>query len=172
MASFYSPSTGGLYRSDTYDFSAPTIGLVPADSIYIADDLYSSLISGLKNGEIISLVNNVPTLISPPAPSIQLQIAINESAIQSALDAMAQKRGYSDIKSACAYASSTPLVPSINPNFAQCEKFRIEGNALQAWMALTWAEAYSYLSTVESGTNIMPTSTQAVSMMPSFTWPD
>jgi hypothetical protein len=91
--------------------------------------------------------------------------------LQVTLDAKAKERGYDDIKSACAYASPTPAVTEENPNFAGCEKFRIEGNALQAWMSLTWAMCYAYLATVQAGTNPMPTPEEAVAMMPEFTWP-
>lgn len=99
-------------------------------------------------------------------------ISANEIAIQSALDTKAQSRGYSNIKSACAYASVTPAVTSTDDHFAVCERFRKEGNALQAWMSLTWATAYAYIATVQSGTNLMPTPEQAVAMIPAFTWPD
>jgi len=95
-----------------------------------------------------------------------------ESAIQNALDTMAQTRGYSDIKSACAYASTIAVVPTSSPNFSMCEKFRIEGNALQVWMAETWAAAYVYFATVTAGTNPMPTTVEAVAMIPTFVWPD
>ena len=174
MSSFYSPSTGGLYQSSTYDSTAPSIGVVPSDSILITDEEYDTLSSGIMSGQVIVNTAGVLTLGTAPAPVItpQEQQLLNEVAIQNALDAMAQTRGYTDIKSACAYAAPAPVVPSSSPNFAQCEKFRIEGNALQIWMAETWAAAYAYIATVQAGTNPMPNATQAVSMMPTFTWPD
>lgn len=121
--------------------------------------------------EIVAYI--VSKSMPAPAPLTPAQIAAqNEIAIQDALDSMAQSRGYMDIKSACAYASTVPAVASTDPHFAICEKFRIEGSALQAWMSVTWATAYAYLSTVMDGTNPMPTQEQAVAMMPAFTWPD
>jgi len=107
-----------------------------------------------------------------PVLSAEAQITINTNAIQNALDTVAKSRGYVDIKSACAYASPTSLVPSTDSHFDMCEKFRKEGNALQMWMAVTWASAYTYLATVTAGTNPMPTVTEAVALMPTFTWPD
>lgn len=174
MTSFYSPSTGGLYQSSTYDSTAPSIGLVPSDCILISDAEHDTLVAGIMSGQVIVNTAGVLTLAAPPPPVITAaqQEAMNEVAIQNALDAMAQTRGYTDIKSACAYAALSPVVPSTNPNFAQCEKFRNEGNALQIWMSLTWAIAYAYMATVQAGTNPMPNATQAVSMMPTFTWPD
>jgi hypothetical protein len=98
-------------------------------------------------------------------------IASVQTEIQAALDTMAQSHGYDDIKSACAYAAPAAVVASTDPNFALCEKFRLEGNALQIWMSLTWAACYAYLATVNAGTNPMPTPAQAVAMIPAFTWP-
>lgn len=94
-----------------------------------------------------------------------------EKAIQKVLDDKAREHGYTDIKSACAYASSIPVVLSSDPCFSICEKFRLEGNALQSWMSLTWAKAYAYLGTVQTGTNEAPSIDQAVGMIPSFVWP-
>jgi hypothetical protein len=107
-----------------------------------------------------------------PAATTAGQIAANEAAIQAALDAMAQERGYDDIKAASDYASDTPAVPSSDPHFALCEKFRLEGNALKSWRSTTWAASIIYLATVNAGTNPMPTPAQAVAMMPTFVWPD
>lgn len=100
------------------------------------------------------------------------QIQSNEYAIQTFMDAKAQSRGYSDLKSAVSYAAVAPVVPATDPNFAMCEKYRTEGNALQVWMAKTWATAYNYLATVTAGTNPMPNQAQAVAMIPAFAWPD
>ena len=108
-------------------------------------------------------------VLALPVPN---PIIANETAIQDALDAKARERGYSDIKSACAYSSTVAAVSIDDINFIQCERFRVEGNALQAWMSITWASAYTYLETVKAGTNPMPTLEQAVALMPTFTWPD
>ena len=99
-------------------------------------------------------------------------------AIQGALDAEVQTRGYSDSNSACKYASDTPFLAPIGSTpeetelAALQEKFRIEGNAVKAWVSLTWAMAFIYMNGVEAGTNPMPTISQAVAMIPPFTWPD
>lgn len=113
---------------------------------------------------------NMPT----PADLISVaQHQVNiETAIQKALDAIAQTRGYDGIKSACTYASTSPWVPDTDPNFAMCEKFRRQGNYAQNRMSLTWAMCYAYLATVQAGVNPMPTPAEAVAMMPQFIWPD
>ena len=128
----------------------------------------------------LTLVSGVVTYTAPvlPALTTEQQIVANTSAIQKVLDTTAQSRQYYDIKSACAYASPTPFVIPDNATPTQIaivnlqEKSRIEGNALQAWMSLTWATANQYLSTVTAGTNPMPTADEAVAMMLTFTWPD
>lgn len=99
-------------------------------------------------------------------------VILIQQKIQGALDAIAQSRGYDNIKSACAYASSAPWVPDTDPNFDMCEKFRRQGNYAQNRMSLTWAMCYAHLATVQAGTNPMPTPAEAVAMMPEFNWPE
>ena len=124
-------------------------------TIETSDYQYLQLVKGL-------------VVVVPLVLSTAQQIENNQTAIQEALDKGAQAKGYNDIKSACAYASSVPIVPSTDPNFDMCEKFRSEGNAFQLWMTSSWAAAYAYLATVTAGVNSMPTPTQAVAMMPSI----
>jgi hypothetical protein len=107
----------------------------------------------------------------PEGPDSATLLKLGEVAIQKVMDEMARTRGYDDIKSACAYASPTPVVAEDSPLFERCERFRIEGNALQQWMAQTWAKAYDYLDLVAAGQHPMPTPDEAVAMMPAFSWP-
>jgi hypothetical protein len=98
---------------------------------------------------------------------IQISLSNNDRAIQKLLDDKAKDRGYRNINAACAYVSKTSVVPKTHPLFLKCEKFRIEGNALQTWMALTWATLHVYMET-----NSNPTIEEALSVVPDFTWPD
>jgi hypothetical protein len=129
---------------------------------------FANLQPGYAEEEIADDAAELLVFLNPPTDAIKSI----QTEIQKALDQTARSHQYDDIKSACAYASPTPAVPEDNPNFAGCERFRTEGNALQAWMSLTWAMCYSYLATVQGGTNPMPTPSEAVAMMPAFTWPD
>lgn len=138
-----------------------------ADNTYIPPDLANN--DYVKYLSWTALGNTADAADSPTATQLITSIT---DALQLVLDMKAQERGYSDIKSACAYASQVSAVPSDNFHFTTCEKFRIEGNSLQTWMSLVWATAYAYLATVTSGTNIMPTPTQAIAMMPVFAWTD
>ena len=113
-----------------------------------------------------------------PTSTVGGQVAANEFAIQEAMDAIAQSRGYNSVASACLYASPTPIVAPEGATTSQLEiascqeKFRIEGNALMSWVSLVWATSYVYMNGVVQGDNPMPTPTQAVALMPVFTWPD
>lgn len=112
------------------------------------------------------------TPMSPEKPDTTLLLKQGAVAIQQAMDAVAQTRGYDDIRSACAYANPAPIIDATSPLFERCERFRAEGNALQKWMAQTWASAYAYLELVEKGQKPMPTPDEAVAMIPVFIWSD
>lgn len=173
MTKFYSKTTGGFYPlAMQADYVAA--GSWPADAAQTTDGEEATIRAGLASGGTITGTSGA-WVITPaaviPLTSAQM-IAANEVAMQAALDAMAQSRGYISIASACTYASSVAVIPSSDPTFATCEKFRLEGNALQSWMMRTWATGYAYLATVQANKNPMPTPAQAVSMMPVFTWPD
>ena len=145
----------GIVLGIDTDQEPPTGSFLIPDSITSDQYQYLQLVKGL-------------VVVVPPVLNAAQQIENNQTAIQEALDKGAQAKGYNDIKSACAYASSVPIVPSTDPNFDMCEKFRSEGNAFQLWMTSSWATAYAYLATVTAGVNSMPTPTQAVAMMPSI----
>jgi hypothetical protein len=124
----------------------------------------------IESGWILISETDALTVANPPLTQAQ-EVSKIIATIQQQLDGKAQERGYYDIKSACAYVSNVPFTGT-DPASVLQEKFRVEGNALQAWMSLTWATAYTYLATVKAGTNPMPTPAEAVALMPTFTWPD
>ena len=124
----------------------------------------------IESDWILISETNALTVANPPLTQEQ-QMSKIISTIQQEMDTTAQVRGYYDIKSACAYVSNV-LFTGTDPTSLLQEKFRVEGNALQTWMSLTWATAYTYLATVKAGTNPMPTPAEAVALMPTFTWPD
>jgi hypothetical protein len=58
MTWFYSPSTGGFYRSGA-----------PQDAIAISDEQYAGLLAGLNSQtKIVEIVDGAPVLANPPAP--------------------------------------------------------------------------------------------------------
>ena len=113
-----------------------------------------------------------------PITTVSGQMAINEAAIQEYMNKVVAARGYSSTDSACKYASSIPFVAPANATPLQYEiaalqeKFRLEGNAVQEWVSLTWATAYIYINQVTEGQKPMPTKDEAVALVPPFTWPD
>jgi hypothetical protein len=68
MSFFYSPSTRGFYSALIH--AAATI---PGDAVAISDDAYEALLAGVNAGQIIALLDGVPTLeaapvvVAPPA---------------------------------------------------------------------------------------------------------
>lgn len=115
----------------------------------------------LRNNKFVSPADSI---------SVEDKLKLNESAIQAALDAKANERGYSSIKSACAYASPVAISASSPVNTLR-EKFRQEGNALQEWMSEVWATAYMHQAAVLAGDEECPTIEEAVLLMPTFVWP-
>ena len=81
------------------------------------------------------------------------------SAIQSTLDEKAQERGYDSILSLCTYATSPTA------------KFSAEGQAGVSWRDEVWAQGYSILANVESGTRAIPTADELLAELPDFVWP-
>lgn len=165
---------------DVPDTSAaqPTISVtniartVPTDALPVTAAEHAALMQAQVSGKQITAgLGGKPVATDPPPLTEPQQLVANESAIAAALDALAHTRGYDSIKSACAYASPIAFTGTDAVSKAQ-ERFRIEGNALQAYMSSTWAKAYAYAATVAAGKAAMPTTSEAVAMMPVFTWPD
>ena len=178
MTIYYSPSANKLLNYD-HKASYDAAGSWESDAFELTDAQLQAIQPGLDRGERLCNNNGVPgTVKYTPTLTVDEQLTAITYAIQKQLDTTAQSRQYDDIKSACAYASPTPFIapPNATPDqiavTASQEKFRIEGNALQAWMSLTWASATQYLAGVTAGTSQMPTVAEAVAMMPTFTWPD
>lgn len=90
----------------------------------------------------------------------QILASIVEST-QLRLDAFAQTRNYSDIKSACTYVG------------CPVSKFDIEGTYCRDVKALTWAKLYKILDDVESESRPIPTTySQIESELPVLHWPN
>jgi hypothetical protein len=92
MTSFYSPTTGGLYQSETYEDDAPTVGLVPSDSILIEDELHDLLVSGLSAGNSIVVTDGLPASTPPTVAQLvataqKVQVALLQATYQSEINA-------------------------------------------------------------------------------------
>jgi hypothetical protein len=92
----------------------------------------------------------------PPPPTPEEITARLEFGVQRRLDDFARTRGYSDILSACSYATST------------IDKFRTEGQYCVEARDATWSAAYDILASERE----IPTSiTDIEDKLPALTWP-
>ena len=113
-----------------------------------------------------NIINNIAMLISnkakrsysPPTPE-EIQAALTQ-AVQSHLDSKAQERNYDNIHTACTYINSS------DPVFAS------EASALLLWRDKVWRECYSILDDVKSGRSPIPSVSELLAELPSFSWPD
>ncbi len=116
------------------------------------------------------ILQNDEFLVPNDAMSLAEKIQLNIDAIQLELDRKANERGYTSIKSACAYASPTEILGTDEISLMR-EKFRKEGNALQEWMGIVWASAYIHERDVVDGEVDCPSVDEAIALMPEFVWP-
>lgn len=132
-------------------------GMLP-NFICIASD--TGVIGGVySNGEIVNPLPPVVTI------SVMQQIALNTIAVGSVLDKVAISRGYASVDSASSFVAAT--FDSSDSHQAQ---IHAECTLLLSWRMQTWATARAYLNSL--GDNPICKEDIAVSMIPSFTWPD
>jgi hypothetical protein len=81
------------------------------------------------------------------------------AAVQAHMDAMAQSRGYDDIKSAVTYADE----PAV-------QTFQAEGQAFRTWRSLVWAHCYTLMAQVQAGAP-MPTMQDLIASLPEIVLP-
>ena len=110
MTAFYSKSTNGLYHSDSYDSTAPELGLVPSDSIVIPDDEYSTLIVGIVQGELLhfdgSTFSLLPALVPPlQATPYQFRAGLTKAGIRAQVESAVSASTDQGVKDAYQYAS-------------------------------------------------------------------
>jgi len=109
----------------------------------------------------VDAIGGKPTKVEVDAVtghSVEHKIADLVAAVQAAMDARAQLKGYDDIKSAALRAG----YPG---------PFHDEGVAFAQWMDLCWATAYTILAEVTAGTRPLPTVEEAVAAMPALVLP-
>lgn len=104
-------------------------------------------------------------IVAPPEPTqeeveAQLQKQMTD-AVQYALDAFAQTRGYDGIMSACSYANSTDT------------QFKLEAEYCIQLRDTTWRMGYAILGEVKAGTRPVPTVEELIAELPvgSAQWP-
>lgn len=131
---YWSRSTSGFYD--------PAINAdgIPLDAVEVTYAKWQALLVAQSQGMIIqSDSKGNPVAVDPPPPSKDQTITIISDAIQVALDAGAQKWGYSSIISGASYATST------DPQFAA------DAAALIGWRDTVWPWAYAKFPNVTPG---------------------
>lgn len=154
---YYSPTTGWFYSDEEHGSA------IPPDSIRISAALHEVLYDGLSHGKSIVIGRDgIPSVIDrPPVTSQQEILTSFTAAVQSHLDAAAQRAGYDSIYTAVSYADE-PAVP----------KFQFEGQAFRAWRSLVWAAANTIRAEVEAGTRPVPTIAQLIAELPLLSLPE
>ena len=102
--------------------------------------------------EVVEIPPHIPT-------EAEIQAALTQ-AVQSYLDSKAQERNYDNIHTACTYINSS------DPIFAS------EASALLLWRDKVWRECYSILDDVKAGRKPIPSVSELLAELPSFSWPD
>lgn len=103
-------------------------------------------------------VNNTQTWVQIPMSEDEIVSQVSVQ-VQQRLDAFAQSRNYTNIMSACTYATSPTA------------KFAIEGQDCVTVRDATWSKLYSMLDEVKAGTRPMPESYAAIEAeLPALVW--
>ena len=152
---FYAKSTGGFYDAAIHGDN------IPADAVEITVEQHQALLAGQSEGKLITAdENGKPVLQDPPPPTAEQIIAQYDAAVQKRLEDFAKTRNYTNILSACSYATST------NPKFAAEGQYAVEARDA------TWAKCYEVLAAVEAGSRPMPTLDELLAELPVLTWPN
>ena len=154
----YSPSTGGFYAPEIHGDNTPS------DAVAVSASAYAALLAAQAAGaRIVPDANGYPVAQDPPPPLVLIAEQIRATltdAVYAHMNAMAQARGYDDIKAAVTYAEE-PAVPI----------FQAEGRALCVWRSLVWAHCYQVLADVQAGTRAIPTAAQLIAELPALDLP-
>lgn len=102
---------------------------------------------------------------APVKPKEQTETEIQKQltdAVQTALDAFAQTRGYDGIMSACSYANSTDA------------QFKLEADYCITLRDETWRMGYAIVADVKAGLRPIPSMEELIAELPvgSAKWPD
>lgn len=93
-----------------------------------------------------------PSTVQPDPVEVEKE---KKALVQDYLDGTARTLRYDSIANAITYAEE-PAVP----------KFQAEGRALRAWRSMVWQEFFALLEDVDSGSRMMPTNEDIISLMP------
>ena len=120
-------------------------------------------------GETTAVEVTIPIFQPPPlspVPTAEQRMAAAEQAVQTALDAIAQTKGYDSMASLCSYAGNHASLTGSALLFQQ------EGHAGSVYRAQCWANLYADTASITTTQTITDAQQAALATMPIFTWPD
>jgi hypothetical protein len=149
---YYAPSTQGFYLDGLNQH-------IPDDAIVITEQKWTELVSGLAAGKEIFVVDGVPELIDPPAPTPSEIVSAQESVVRAYLNAGAAQRHYDSITTVCSYSTSTNAV------------FKADADACIPWRDACWEHYLIYVQTVAAGAPVW-TDAELIADLPVLVWPN
>jgi len=149
---YYAPSTQGFYLDGLNQN-------IPDDAILITEQQWMVLVNGKAEGKLIDVIDGVPTLVDPPAPTPSQIVTAQESVVRAYLNAGAAQRHYDSITTVCSYATSTNV------------QFKSDADACIPWRDACWEHYLIYVQSVASGASPW-TDAELVADLPVLVWPD
>lgn len=149
---YYSSSTQGFYLDGLNQN-------IPSDAIIITESQWMTLVNGKAEGKLINVVDGVPTIVDPPAPTPMDIVVAQEIVVRQYLNAGAAQRHYDSITTVCSYSTST------NP------QFKADADACIPWRDACWEQYIIYSLSVDAGA--LPLSDQElIADLPVLVWPN
>jgi hypothetical protein len=149
---YYAPSTQGFYLDGLNQN-------IPDDAIILTEQQWMDLVNGKAEGKLIDVVDGVPTLVDPPAPTPSQIVTAQESVVRAYLNAGAAQRHYDSITTVCSYATSTNV------------QFKADADACIPWRDACWEHYLIYVQSVASGAPPW-TDAELITDLPVLVWPD
>lgn len=149
---YYAPSTQGFYLDGLNQN-------IPDDAIIITEQQWMALVNGKAEGKLIDVIDGVPTLVDPPAPTPSQIVTAQESVVRAYLNAGAAQRHYDSITTVCSYATSTNV------------QFKSDADTCIPWRDACWEHYLIYVQSVASGAPPW-TDAELIADLPVLVWPD
>ena len=148
---YYAPSTQGFYLDGLNQH-------IPSDAILITEQQWQALVNGKAEGKLIDVIDGVPTLVDPPAPTPSQIVTAQESVVRAYLNAGAAQRHYDSITTVCSYSTSTNV------------QFKSDADTCIPWRDACWEHYLIYAQSVASGASTW-TDAELIDDLPKLVWP-
>ena len=148
---YYAPSTQGFYLDGLNQH-------IPSDAIIITEQQWMALVNGKAEGKLIDVIDGVPTLVDPPAPTPSQIVSAQEAVVRAYLNAGAAQRHYDSITTVCSYSTSTNV------------QFKSDADTCIPWRDACWEHYLIYVQSVASGASTW-TDAELIADLPVLVWP-